>query len=133
MEALLNMPHQNVSARFNEMRNGGLILRTDDTRTTRRGRHADVYVVAPGITEENVSALRPERHRVGTNWMRLVEQLAATDPVVVFSLKEPSKFVRGNGDRTSICALCGSQSAEKVQHKGTCPWLLARQALGMTT
>lgn len=46
IETLLRLPHQNVSARFNELYFDGL-LEIAGTRLTRNGRPANVYFVVP--------------------------------------------------------------------------------------
>ncbi len=47
IEALLGLSHQNVSARFNELYNDGVLEITGLTRLTRNGRPANVYFVVP--------------------------------------------------------------------------------------
>ncbi len=49
IEALLALPHQNVSARFNELYADGLLQVTGLTRLTRNGRPANVYFVVPPV------------------------------------------------------------------------------------
>lgn len=44
-EAVLKLSHQTCSARFNELRNAGLIVDSGDRRATRSGRKAAVYIV----------------------------------------------------------------------------------------
>lgn len=44
-EAELELSHQTCSARFNELRNRGLIVDSGERRKTRSGRNAAVYVV----------------------------------------------------------------------------------------
>ncbi len=46
IEEALNMKHQTASARVNELRHLNRIRRTLDTRPTRSGRAAVVYIVA---------------------------------------------------------------------------------------
>lgn len=47
IETLLRLPHQNVSARFNELFNDGVLEVTGLTRLTRNGRPANVYFAVP--------------------------------------------------------------------------------------
>lgn len=49
-EAALGFSHQTCSARFNELRNAGLILDCGMRRLTRSGRKAAVYMVPRGET-----------------------------------------------------------------------------------
>jgi hypothetical protein len=44
-EAVLKLSHQTCSARFNELRNRGLIVDSGERRATRSGRKAAVYIV----------------------------------------------------------------------------------------
>lgn len=44
-EAALRLSHQTCSARFNELRNAGLIVDSGNRRATRSGRKAAVYIV----------------------------------------------------------------------------------------
>ena len=42
-EAALELPHQTCSARFNDLKRGGLIYATGEHRQTRRDRKAEIY------------------------------------------------------------------------------------------
>jgi len=134
VEALTGMPHQNVSARITEMRDGGLVLRTDDTRVTRRGRQAFVYVQALGTTEDRVKAFRALRPlpNDSANWRRIAERLADCSVLLV----DGNNGIVAHAARL-YCVLCDASEplptrleGPALTHEDTCPWRMAREALG---
>jgi hypothetical protein len=68
VEDLMSERHQTISARVNELRDGGLIVDTGARRRTRSNRKAAVYVATKFLTPEMLAKIPPI---VGKSWKRV--------------------------------------------------------------